>query len=322
MKAIRIHENGGPEKLRLENVPTPVPAAGEVRFRVEAAGLNYVDTYQRSGLYQTALPHTLGMEAAGTISALGEGVHGFKLGDRIASARANGAYAEEALVPAAQLVPLPAGVSAQLGAALLLQGLTAHALALDVFPLKPGDTALIHAAAGGVGLLLTQLAKKRGARVLACVGSEAKVPLARAAGADEVIVTARDNFAAAARRLTGGRGVDVVYDSVGKDTFDGSLDSLRPRGMMVSYGNASGPVPAFSPLILTQKGSLFFTRPSFGHYVATTEELRVRAAELFGWVVAGGLHVRIGATFPLAAAADAHRAIESRATTGKILLLP
>ncbi len=322
MKAIRIHETGGPDKLRLDEVPLPIPGAGEVRLRVEAAGLNYVDTYQRSGLYAVALPYTLGLEAAGTITAVGEGVTEFKVGDRVASARMTGAYAEEALAPAAQLVRLPDGLEARLGAAILLQGLTAHALATDVFPLKAGDVALIHAAAGGVGLLLTQIAKKRGARVVACVGSEAKVSLAREAGADEVIVTTRESFAAAARRLTGGRGVDVVYDSVGKDTFEGSLDSLRPRGMFVTYGNASGPVPAFSPLILTQKGSLFLTRPSVNHYVATTAELRDRAADLLGWVADGSLKVRVGATFPLAEAADAHRAIESRATTGKILLLP
>jgi len=322
MKAIRIHATGGPDQLRLDDVPLPVPAQGEVRLRVEAAGLNYIDTYQRSGLYVVPLPYTLGLEAAGTVTAVGEGVTAFKVGDRVATARATGAYAEEAVAPVAQLVALPAGASAQLGAALVLQGFTAHALALDVYPLKAGDTALVHAAAGGVGLLLTQIAKKRGARVIACVGSDAKVHLARAAGADEVIVTTRENFSAAARKFTGGRGVDVVYDSVGKDTFEGSLDSLRPRGMFVSYGNASGPVPAFSPLLLTQKGSLFFTRPSVMHYVADPVELRVRAADLFGWVADGSLHVRIGATFPLAAAAEAHRAIESRATTGKILILP
>ena len=322
MKAIRIHATGGPDRLRLDDVPPPVPAKGEVRLRVEAAGLNFIDTYQRSGLYAVPLPYTLGLEAAGTVTAVGEGVTAFKVGDRVATARATGAYAEEAVAPVAQLVALPSGVSAQLGAALVLQGFTAHALAFDVYPLKAGDTALVHAAAGGVGLLLTQIAKKRGARVIACVGSDAKVPLARAAGADEVIVTTRENFTVAARQFTGGRGVDVVYDSVGKDTFEGSLDSLRPRGMFVSYGNASGPVPAFSPLLLTQKGSLFLTRPSVAHYVADPVELRARAADLFGWVADGSLHVRIGATFPLAAAAEAHRAIESRATTGKILILP
>lgn len=322
MKAIRIHATGGPEKLQLDDVPLPAPGAGEVRLRVEAAGLNFVDIYQRTGLYKIALPYTLGLEAAGIITAIGPGVTDFQVGDRVATARASGAYAEEAIAPAAQLVPLQAGVSVQIGAALLLQGFTAHALACDTFPLKPGDVALVHAAAGGVGLLLTQIAKKRGARVLACVGSEAKVVLAREAGADEVIVTAHEPFAAAARRLTGGRGVDVVYDSIGKDTFEGSLDSLRPRGMFVSYGNASGPVPAFSPLVLTQKGSLFFTRPSYGHYIATLAELRARAADLLGWVADGSLRVRIGATFPLAAAADAHRALESRTTTGKVLLLP
>lgn len=322
MKAIRIHEHGGPEKLRLDDEPLPVPAAGEVRLRVEAAGLNYIDTYQRSGLYQVALPHTLGIEAAGTITAVGEGVSKFKPGDRVATVRASGAYADEALAPAAQLVRLPAEVSARLGAAVLLQGLTAHMLTTDVFSIKPGDTALIHAAAGGVGLLLTQIAKKRGARVLACVGADVKVPLAREAGADEVVVSTRENFTVAARRFTDGRGVDVVYDAVGKDTFAGSIDSVRPRGMFVTYGNASGPVPPFSPLLLMQKGSLFMARPTVMHFIAEPAELRARAADLFDWIADGTLKVRIGATFPLAQAAEAHRAIESRATTGKVLILP
>ncbi|HVU23744.1 MAG TPA: quinone oxidoreductase [Opitutus sp.] len=322
MHAIRIHETGGPEKLRLEEVPLPEPGPGQVRLRVEAAGLNYVDTYHRTGLYPQTLPFTPGLEAAGVITAVGRDAGDFRVGDRVATARATGAYADEALAPVAQLVRVPDGVAGETAAAVLLQGLTAHALACDVFPLKAGDVALVHSAAGGVGLLLTQIARHRGARVIACVSTDAKAALAREAGAGDAIVTSRENFTEGARRLTDGRGVDVVYDAVGKDTFEGSLNSLRPRGMMVSYGNASGPVAPFSPLLLTQKGSLFFTRPSFGHYAATPAELRARAEELFRWVADGALKVWIGSRFPLGGAAEAHRAIESRATTGKVLLLP
>lgn len=322
MQAIRIHETGGPEKLRVDDVPLPVPGAGEVRIRVEAAGVNFIDTYQRSGLYPVALPYTLGSEAAGMVTAVGPGVTEFRAGDRVGSAKAAGAYAAEALAPVAQLVRVPAGVDSRTAAAVLLQGMTAHYLACDTFPLKPGDTALVHAAAGGVGLLLVQIAKRRGARVLATAGTDEKARLAREAGADEVCVYTRDNFTAAARQFTGGRGVDVVYDSVGKDTFAGSLDSLRPRGMLVSFGNSSGAVPPFAPLLLAQKGSLYITRPTLAHYTATAAELQVRAGELFRWIASGELNVRIGATFPLAAAAEAHRALEGRVTTGKVLLLP
>jgi NADPH2:quinone reductase len=322
MQAIRIHETGGPEKLCVDDVPVPAPGAGEIRLRVEAAGINFIDTYQRSGLYPVKLPYTLGMEAAGVITAVGAGVTEYKVGDRVASAKVSGAYAQEALAPAAQIVRVPAGVSAQAAAAVFLQGLTAHYLACDTFPLKAGDTALVHAAAGGVGLLLVQIAKLRGARVLATVGTEEKGRLARAVGADEVCIYTRDNFTAAARQFTQGRGVDVVYDSVGKDTFAGSLDSLRPRGLLVSFGNSSGPVPPFAPLLLSQKGSLFFTRPTLGHYTETTAELQARADEVFGWVKSGALSVRVGVTFPLAFAADAQRALESRGTTGKVLLQP
>jgi NADPH2:quinone reductase len=322
MLALRIHETGGPEKLRADEIPVPTPAVGEVRIRVEAAGLNFIDTYQRSGLYPVALPFTPGAEVGGVVSAVGAGVTEFVVGDRVATAKASGGYAAEALAPAAHIVKIPEGVPTQTAAALMLQGLTAHYLATDTFPLKPGQTALVHAAAGGVGLLLVQLAKRAGARVIATVGTDEKVALARGAGADEVVVYSRDNFTTAARAFTGGRGVDVVYDAVGKDTFAGSLDSLRPRGMFVSFGNASGAVPPFAPLLLMQKGSLFFTRPTMAHYAQTTAELRARTDDLFGAVLAGKLNVRIGATYPLAAAADAHRALESRATTGKVLLLP
>jgi NADPH2:quinone reductase len=320
MLAIRVHETGGVEKLRADDIAVPEPRAGEIRFRVEAAGINFIDTYKRSGLYAVKLPHTLGQEAAGVVTAVGAGVAEFRVGDRVASAAVNGGYAEEAVVAAAQAVGVPDGVSTELAAAVLLQGMTAHYLACDTFPLKAGDVALVHAGAGGVGLLLIQIAKKRGARVIATVGSEEKARLAREAGADVVCVYTRENFGDAARAFTGGRGVDVVYDGVGKSTFEGSLGSLRPRGMLVSFGNASGPVPPFAPLLLSQKGSLFFTRPTLWHYTSTPEELRGRADDLFQWIAADELTVRIGATFPLRQAAEAHRALEGRGTTGKVLL--
>ena len=322
MHAIRIHETGGAETMRVDEIAVPAPGAGEVRLRVEAAGVNFIDTYQRSGLYAVKLPHTLGMEAAGEVTAVGAGVTEFSVGDRVASVRVAGAYAGEALAPAVHTVKVPAGIAMQTAAALMLQGMTAHYLAGDTFPLKAGDPALVHAGAGGVGLLLTQIAKLRGARVLATVGTEEKALLARAAGADAVCIYTRENFPDAVRTFTGGRGVDVAYDAIGKDTFDGTLASLRPRGMFVSYGNSSGPVAPFAPLVLSQKGSLFFTRPTLAHYTLTTAELQARAGELFGWVAAGKLTVRIGATYPLGQAAEAHRALEGRRTTGKVLLVP
>lgn len=322
MLAIRIHETGGVETLRVDTVPVPAPGAGEVRLRVEAAGVNFIDTYQRSGLYAVPLPHTLGLEAAGIVTAVGAGVAEFSVGDRVASARVAGAYAGEALAPAAHTVKLPAGITTQTAGALMLQGMTAHYLARATFPLQAGDTALVHAGAGGVGLLLTQIAKLRGARVLATVGTEEKAVLAREAGADAVCIYTRENFVEAVRAFTSGRGVDVAYDAIGKDTFDGTLASLRPRGMFVSYGNSSGPVAPFAPLVLAQKGSLFFTRPTLAHYTLATAELQARAGELFGWVATGALKVRIGATYPLAQAAEAHRALEGRQTTGKVLLVP
>lgn len=322
MLAIRIHETGAADKLRADDLPVPSPGAGEVRFRVEAAGLNFIDTYKRSGLYPMTLPFVVGQEAAGVVTAVGAGVADFRVGDRVATVSASGAYAQEVIAPAAQLVRVPAGVESKVAAAVLLQGMTAHYLACDTWTLKPGDTALVHAAAGGTGLLLTQIAKLRGARVLATVGNDEKAALAREAGADAVCVYTRENFADAARVFTGGRGVDVVYDGVGKATFEGSLNSLRPRGMLVSFGNASGAVPPFAPLLLSQKGSLYFTRPTLTHYTLTAAELSARAGDLFQWIAAGLLRVRIGATFPLAQAADAHRALEGRATTGKVLLLP
>jgi len=320
MLAIRIHETGGTEKLRADDVDIPEPRAGEIRLRVEAAGVNFIDTYKRSGLYAVKLPHTLGQEAAGVVTAVGTGVTEFRVGDRVASASVDGGYAEETRVAAAQTVSVPGGVSSAVAAAVLLQGMTAHYLACDTFPLKPGEVALVHAGAGGVGLLLTQIAKKRGARVIATVGTDEKAKLARDAGADAVCVYTRENFSEAARAFTDGRGVDVVYDGVGKETFEGSLNSLRPRCMLVSFGNASGAVPPFAPLLLSQKGSLFFTRPTLGHYTSTPGELRARAGDLFRWIAAGELQVRIGARFPLVQAAEAHRALEGRATTGKVLL--
>jgi NADPH2:quinone reductase len=322
MRAIRIYKSGGPEVLSCEEIARPDPKADEVAFRVEAAGINFIEVYQRTGLYAVPLPATLGNEAAGVVTHVGLNVTRFRVGDRIASAKVSGAYAEYAIVPEAQAVHVPDAIESRTAAAVTLQGMTAHYLACDTFPLKTGDTALVHAAAGGVGLLLVQIAKRRGARVLAVVGSDVKVSLAREAGAEEVVVSTKENFVDVARRFTEGRGVDVVYDSVGKDTFEGSLASLRPRGMMVSFGNASGPVAPFSPLLLSQKGSLFFTRPTLGHYTATSEELQMRADDLFHWVAAGELKVHIGATFPLADAAAAHRALESRGTTGKMLLIP
>lgn len=305
-----------------DEIAPPSPGPGEARFRVEAIGVNFIDTYRRSGLYAVPLPHTLGMEAAGVVTAVGTGVTELRPGDRIGSAAVQGAYAQEAIVEAAQAVKIPDGVTSEIAAAALLQGMTAHYLACDTWPLKPGDSALVHAGAGGVGLLLIQIAKKRGARVLATVGSDEKAKLAREAGADAVCVYTREDFTAAARAFTGGRGVDVVYDGVGRSTFAGSLDSLRPRGLLVSFGNASGAVPEFKPLLLSQKGSLYFTRPTLGAYTETRAELRRRAEELFDWIVRGEVRVRIGARFPLTAAADAHRALEGRATTGKVVLIP
>lgn len=322
MLAIRIHHHGGAEALRLDQVAVAEPGPGEIRFRVEAAGVNFVDVYKRIGLYPVPLPHTLGQEAAGIVTAVGSEVGDFKIGDRIASASVNGGYAEEAIVVARQAVKIPGEIRSDLAAAVILQGMTAHYLACDTYPLKTGDTALVHAGAGGVGLLLIQIAKRRGARVLATVGTDEKADLALKAGADAVCVYTREDFANAARDFTAGRGVDVVYDGVGKATFDGSLSSLRPRGMLVSFGNASGTISAFKPLILSQKGSLFFTRPTLAHYTATADELRMRSDELFRWILARDLNVRIGAKYAFAQAAEAHRALESRLTTGKVLLLP
>jgi NADPH2:quinone reductase len=322
MKAIRVHAVGGPEALRYEEVPEPSPQSGEAVVRVEAAGVNFIDVYHRTGLYKLPLPATIGQEGAGTVHAVAGDVAGLEPGDRVAWAGVSGAYAEFAAVPAQKLVKLPASVSLRQGAAAMLQGMTAHYLATSTYPLKPGDTCLVHAAAGGVGLLLCQVAKLRGARVIGTVGTAEKAKLAREVGADETIDYTKQDFEAEVRRITGGKGVQVVYDSVGKTTFDKSLNCLAPRGMMVTFGNSSGPVPALEPLVLSQKGSLFLTRPSIWHYIPTRVELDARAGDVLGWIAAGKLRVHVGMEFPLAEAADAHRALEGRKTTGKVLLLP
>ena len=322
MKAIRFHEHGGPEVLACEQVPEPAAGPGEVVVRHEAVGLNYIDTYHRSGLYPVDLPCVPGMEGAGTVLAVGEGVEGVAAGDRVGYSGVIGAYAELAAVPAGQLVPLPEGTGPADAAAVLLQGMTAHYLVTGTYALKAGETALVHAAAGGVGLLLVQMAKMRGARVLATVSTAEKEELARGAGADEVIRYTEADFGEEVQHLTGGAGVEVVYDSVGQTTFDRSLDSLKPRGTLVLYGQSSGPVPPLDPQVLSQKGSLFLTRPTMTHYTLTRQELLDRAGEVLGWAAQGRLRVRIGARYGLAEAAEAHRALEGRRTTGKVLLLP
>lgn len=322
MQAVRVHETGGPEQLRFEDAPMPEPVQGQVRVQVAACGLNYIDTYHRTGLYPQPLPFTPGLEFAGVIDALGPGVSDWQIGDRVATASGIGGYAQFALAPADKLVRVPESVSFEQAAALMLQGMTAHYLAYSTFPLKSGDTCLIHAAAGGVGLLLVQIAKRAGARVFGTVSTAEKAALAEQAGADTVIRYTEENFVERVRELTNKRGVDVVYDSVGASTWEGSLDCLRPRGMMVTFGNASGPVQPISPLLLSAKGSIFLTRPTLAHYIATPEDLAWRAGDLFNWVAAGELDVRIDRHFPLAEAADAHRALEGRQTAGKVLLLP
>ena len=322
MKAIRVHGPGGPEALRYEDVPQPAPGPGEVLIQVQAAGVNYMDVYQRTGLYKVALPFTLGQEAAGVVTALGSGVTEVKVGDRVAYTHVMGAYAEYAVVPADRVLVLPDGVSTKQGAAAMLQGMTAHYLASTTYALRSGDTCLVHAAAGGVGLLLCQIARLRGARVLGTVSTREKAELARQAGADAVILYTEQDFETEAKRLTNGAGLQVVYDSVGKTTFEKGLNCLTRRGMMVLYGQSSGPVGAFDPQVLSQKGSLFLTRPTLGHYIATRTELLERAGEVLGWIKSGRLKLLIQHEFPLAQAPEAHRALEGRKTTGKVLLIP
>ncbi len=322
MHAIRPQAPGGPEVLTLAEVETPSPGPGEVRVRVEAAGVNFIDIYQRSGQYTIPTPMALGLEGAGVVEALGEGATGISLGERVAWAASAGSYATHVIVPGARLVPVPDGVDSRIAAAAMLQGMTAEYLAHSTFKLGAASVCLIHAAAGGVGLILTQLAKRAGATVIGTVSTDEKAELARQAGADHVILYSRDDFAAETRKITGGKGVSVVYDSVGKDTFEKSLDCLSPRGMLVLFGQSSGPVAPFDPQVLSQKGSLFLTRPTLGHYTSTPEELLHRAGVVLGAIQAGHLQIRIGATYPLAEAAEAHRALAGRATTGKVLLIP
>ena len=322
MKAIRVHTPGGPEALRLEDVPQPAPGSGEVLVKVEAAGVNFIDVYQRTGHYKVPVPFTLGQEAAGTVAAVGVGVAEPNVGDRVAYTAILGAYAEYAVVPADRVVRLPDGVSVRQGAAAMLQGLTAHYLATTTYPLKSGDACLVHAAAGGVGLLLCQIAKLRGARVLGTVSTREKAALAREAGADEVILYTEQDFETEVKRLTSGVGLQVIYDSVGKTTFEKGLNCLARRGMMVLYGQSSGPVGLLDPQVLNQKGSLFLTRPTIVHYIATRAELLARAGEVLGWIQRGTVKVRIDRELPLAQAAEAHRLLEARQTTGKVLLIP
>jgi NADPH:quinone reductase len=322
MLAIRPNETGGPEILKVDSFETPVPGPGQTLVRVEAAGVNFIDVYFRTGQYKAPLPLLLGREGAGVVVSVGQDVKEPPVGARVAWAMVSGAYADHCIVPADQLVVLPDGVETRLGAAVMLQGMTAHYLTHATYPLDDKKTCLVHAAAGGVGLLLCQIAKRRGARVIGTTSTEAKAKLAREAGADHVILYGREDFQAVAKGLTQGRGVDVVYDSVGKTTFDKSLGSLAPRGMLVLYGQSSGAVPPFDPQILAAGASLFFTRPSLADYVKGRAELLLRANDVLSWVADGSLKVRIGATFPLAEASLAHRALEGRETTGKVLLTP
>ncbi len=321
MKAILIRQTGGPEVLQVETVDRPNPAAGQVLVKLQTAGVNFIDIYFRTGLYKADLPFTPGMEGAGVVEAVGEGVTEFTAGDRVAYAMSRGSYAQYALVPASTLVKVPEGLDLDLAAAVMLQGMTAHYLSHSTFPLESKHTCLIHAAAGGVGALLVQMAKMRGARVIATVGSAGKGEIARKAGADEIILYKDQDFEAEARRLTAGAGVDVVYDSIGAATFHQSLNSLKPRGMMVTFGNASGPVPAIEPLLLSTKGSLFLTRPTLAHYNLTRDELLWRAGDVLRWVAAGTLKIDVFKRYPLSEAAQAHIDLAGRVSTGKLLLL-
>jgi NADPH2:quinone reductase len=319
MRAIQIRSTGGPEVLELVEMPMPVAAAGQVLVKIAACGVNFIDTYLREGRYPVPLPFIPGQEAAGTVVALGEGVRGFAVGDRVAWNGTRGTYAEYAVAPAAELLKVPEAMSLEDAAAVLLQGLTAHYLAHDTYKIQTGDTVLVHAGAGGVGLLLTQIAMRLGSRVIATVSTEEKAALSREAGADEVILYTRENFAEAVRSLEPA-GLPVVYDSVGKTTFDDSLKCLRPRGLLALYGASSGAVPAFDPIRL-MAGSLYVTRPTLKDYVQTRAELERRADEIFGWVASGALKVRIGHRYKLEDAVQAHRDLEARKTTGKVLLI-
>jgi len=322
MKAIQIKQTGGPEVMELADLPVPQPKPNEAVVNILAAGVNFIDVYNREGRYKVPLPFVLGQEGAGVVSAVGSEVREVAVGDRVAYTSVLGSYAEYAAVPADRLVKIPDGVSEREAAAVMLQGMTAHYLAHDTYPLKKGETALIHAAAGGVGLLLVQMARNIGARVIGTVSTEEKARLAREAGADEIIFYTQSDFEAETKRLTGGKGVDVVYDSVGKATFEKGLNVLRPRGMMALFGGSSGAVAPFDPLTLTQKGSLYLTRPSIGHYIITRQELQQRAGAVFGMIREKQLKLRIEHVYPLQQAVQAHRDLEGRKTTGKLLLIP
>jgi NADPH:quinone reductase len=322
MQAIQITQTGGPDVLTLHDVPTPEPGEGQVLIKIEASGVNFIDVYQREGRYPVKLPFIPGQEAAGTVVALGAGVSGVAVGDRVVWCHILGTYAQLAVAPADRLVRIPDGISFQQAAAAMLQGMTAHYLAHASYVIQPGDDVLIHAGAGGVGLLLIQMAKRLGARVFTTVSTEEKAALAREAGADETILYTHEDFAAKVRKFTGGRGVPVVYDSVGKTTFDGSLACLRPRGIVVLFGGSSGAVPPFDLIKLSTMGSLYVTRPTMKDYIATREDLEHRAGDVLKWVAEGKLKLRMEHTYPLADAAQAHRDLEARKTTGKVLLLP
>jgi len=322
MRAILVRKPGGPEALEFTDLPVPVPAANEALVEIEAIGVNFIDVYFREGRYPAQLPFVVGQEAAGTVREIGSAVTVVKAGDRVAYTAHLGSYAEFAAVPADRLVIVPDAIDFQHAAAAMLQGMTAHYLVHDTYPLRAGETALVHAAAGGVGLLLVQMGKAIGARVIGTAGSEEKAQLAREAGADEVILYSTHDFAEETKRLTDGRGVHVVYDGVGRSTFERDLDVLRPRGYLVLFGGASGAVPPVDPMVLSRNGSLFLTRPTLVNYIATREELVRRASSVFGMIVAGTLKLRISHAYPLAEAQQAHRDLEARKTTGKVLLVP
>ena len=322
MRAVRIHTTGGPDVLQVDDLPEETPPAGHVRVDIAAAGVNFIDTYQRSGLYPLPLPARMGREGAGVVSAVGDGVDEAMLGERVAWAAINGSYAESAVLPVADVVTVPEAVDLRLAAAVMLQGLTAHYLSASVADIRPGTTTLVYAPAGGTGRLLVQLLRRKGARIIACTSSEEKGAIARRMGADEVVLYRDGDMVQQVRALTDGAGVEVVYDSVGRDTFERSLDCLRPRGLMVLYGGSSGPVAPVDPQDLNRRGSLYLTRPALSHFIADREELTGRADELFALVGSGELEVTIHAEYPLAEAAQAHRDIESGTTMGKLLLLP
>lgn len=322
MRAVRVHETGGPDVLKVDDIDVPSPDSGEIRVQVEAAGVNFIDTYHREGIYPLELPATIGVEAAGVVDAVGPGVTDVSKGDRVAYSGQRGAYVERQIVAADAVIPVPDDLETTTAAAALLQGMTAHFLTHDVYPVQNGDSVLVHAAAGGVGHLLTQVCNLLGARVIATCGSKEKADIVRGLGADEVVVYTEEDFTSVVEGFTGGSGVDVVYDGVGRTTFRDGLTCIRPRGMMVLYGQASGPVEPLDPQELNQHGSLFLTRPSVFHYVAERQELERRAGDLFGWISKGEVEVRIDRTFSLEQAADAHRYLEGRKARGKVLLIP